>query len=57
MNPVVILEKLLDIDRAVGREDIFTIRKRIIEAQDCVLSMQRVQMEVTRVTVARADSR
>jgi len=26
MNPVVILEKLLDIDRAVGREDIFTIR-------------------------------
>jgi hypothetical protein len=53
MNPVIILEKLLDIDRAIGREDIPAIRKRIMEAQDCLLSMQKTQMEIRRIAAAR----
>jgi hypothetical protein len=57
MNPVLILEKLLDIDRAIGREDTTVIRKKIIEAQDCVISMQKAQMESLRLASVRAALR
>jgi len=53
MNTVMILEKLLDIERAVGREDINAIRQRIMDAQDCVLSMQKAHAETLRLTAAR----
>lgn len=57
MNPVIILEKLLDIDRAIGREDTTIIRKKIMDAQDCILTMQKMQMENTRFTASRLASR
>jgi hypothetical protein len=57
MNTVVILEKLLDIDRALGREDTTVIRKKIIEAQDCVLNMQKAQAESLRVGSVRVALR
>jgi hypothetical protein len=53
VNTILILEKLLDIDRAIGREDISAIRRKIIDAQDCILSMQKAQMENTRLAAAR----
>jgi hypothetical protein len=57
MNTVVILEKLLDIDRALGREDTTVIRKKIIEAQDCVLNMQKAQAESLRIGSVRVALR
>ena len=57
MNPAVILEKLLEIDRAVGRQDTVAVRRKIMEAQDCVLSMQKAQMETPRISACRIDLR
>ncbi len=41
MNSVSLMEKLLEIERAIGEEEPLTIRLMLHDAQECVLRMQR----------------
>jgi hypothetical protein len=43
-----LLEKLFEIERSVGVEDNATIREKVIEVEECVLSMQRESVELLR---------
>jgi hypothetical protein len=41
MNTSILLEKLFDIERSVGVENTFTVRNKIIDAENYVFRMQR----------------
>ena len=41
MNYSGLLEKLIDLERAIGKETPIEIRRRVIEAQEYVLHLQR----------------
>ncbi len=41
MNMITLLEKLIAIERAIGVEDQIMLRRRLLDAQDYVLEMQK----------------
>jgi hypothetical protein len=49
MDTGVLIGKLLDIERALGIEDTASLRTRVVDAQDCVLRMQKQLIEDLRV--------
>jgi len=49
MDTGVLIGKLLDIERALGIEDTTTLRTRVIDAQECVLRMQKQLIEDLRI--------
>jgi hypothetical protein len=48
MTITTLLDKLIDIESSLGVESNLTIRKRIIDAQDYALGMQREMAEILR---------
>jgi hypothetical protein len=48
MNTVVVLQKLNEIERALDVEERATIRKMLLDAQQCVLQLQRESPEQRR---------
>ena len=49
MDTGVLIGKLLDIERGLGIEDTATLRTRVVDAQECVLRMQKQLIEDLRV--------
>jgi hypothetical protein len=45
MNTNILLDKLIEIERSIGVETNTTLRKQVLDAQDCVLEMQREMVE------------
>jgi hypothetical protein len=45
MNPTVLLEKLIEIERSIGSETNTTLRNKVLEAQEYVLEMQKETVE------------
>jgi len=41
MDTTSLLQKLIEIEQAVGREELATIRRMIVEAQECVLGVPK----------------
>ena len=41
MNTTLLMEKLIEIERALGRGDVRAIYPLVMDAEDCVLRMQR----------------
>ncbi len=48
MNTVILIEKLNEIEQALGKEEPNAIRRMLIEAQDCALKIQRASVEQMR---------
>jgi hypothetical protein len=48
MNTVVLLQKLRDLERALDVEERATIRRMVLDAQLCVLQLQRESPEQMR---------
>jgi hypothetical protein len=48
MNTVVLLQKLTDLERALDVEERATIRRMVLDAQLCVLQLQRESPEQMR---------
>ncbi|HEX4029418.1 MAG TPA: hypothetical protein VHX20_03595 [Terracidiphilus sp.] len=48
-NSGMLIGKLLDIERALGVEDTASLRTRVIDAQECVLRMQKQLIDDLRV--------
>ncbi len=49
MDTGAIIGKLLEIEQALGVEDTASLRARVIDAQECVLRMQKQLIEDLRV--------
>jgi len=49
MDSGVLIGKLLDIERAIGVEDTASLRTRVIDAQECVLRMQKQLIDDLRI--------
>lgn len=45
MSISLLLEKLIEIERSIGVETDMTLRKQVIDAQDCLLSIQKEVVE------------
>jgi hypothetical protein len=45
VNLSLILEKLIDIEKAIGFQELTTLRMMVIDAQDSVLAMERQSTE------------
>jgi len=41
MDTTSVLQKLIEIEQAVGREELATIRRMVMEAQECVLGVPK----------------
>lgn len=48
MNTIDLIQKLHDIEHAIGVEDQSTIRQRVIEALECAVRLQRESPEQLR---------
>ena len=48
MNTAVLIEKLNEIDQALGKDQPMRIRRLLMEAQDCALKIQRDVVEQMR---------
>jgi hypothetical protein len=48
MNTCVLLEKLIDIERSLGVETTISVHKKVIEAQECLLAIQKEMAESSR---------
>ncbi len=48
MNSGVLLRKLIELERAIGVESESTIRHRVLDAEDCLLNLQRAQIDYYR---------
>lgn len=48
MNCCPLLERLMEIERAIGVEDSATVRRMVIAAQECYLKMQKESVESLR---------
>ncbi len=44
----ILLEKLIEIERSIGVETNTAVRKQVLEAQDCLLAMQKEMVEKLR---------
>ena len=40
MDSILLLEKLINIERALGALDVLTLRGMVIDAEECLLKMQ-----------------
>jgi hypothetical protein len=49
MDTGVLIGKLLEIECAIGKEDASSLRTRVVDAQECVLRMQKQLIEDLRV--------
>jgi hypothetical protein len=56
MNHRDLLEKLLQIERAIGVETNFTLQKMLLEAQDCLLELEKERVERLQRNVGESDS-
>ena len=45
MEPLALMTKLIEIERALGMADVITMRKLVQDAQDQVLQLHREQFE------------
>jgi hypothetical protein len=45
VNTTILLQKLIDIERAIGTESDQTILDKVFDAENCVLQMQREMIE------------
>ena len=52
-NMNTLLDKLIEIERSIGVETDSTLRNLVIDAQDCVLGMQKQAVENLRKSPAR----
>lgn len=41
MNTILLLQKLIEIERAIGSESTQTLRLMVIDVEDCVLGIQK----------------
>jgi len=48
MDTAVILEKLIEIEKALGVRELATIRKMIIDVQESILEMQKRSVDTLR---------
>lgn len=48
MNTAVLMQKLLEIERMIGIEAPSEIRERVLDAQECLLQLQRRSLETRR---------
>jgi len=46
VNVTVLMEKLVDIEQALGKAADFTIRCMILDAQECLLELQKEWLEL-----------
>jgi hypothetical protein len=49
MNLAPLLEKLIQIERAIDTQELATVRKMVIIAQDSVLELQKQSVESSRI--------
>jgi hypothetical protein len=49
-----LLEKLFEIERSIGVEEPCVVRSKVMDAQECILQMQKEMAEVLRIA-ARSD--
>jgi hypothetical protein len=56
MEMTTLLNKLLEIEQAIGVEDNAALRKKILEAQDCILRVREVPAESGCLEMAFPDS-
>lgn len=45
MNSAILLTKLIEIEQAIGVEELSKVRNMVIEAQECLLVMQRESLD------------
>ena len=45
MNSVILLTKLIEIEQAIGVEDPIKIRRMVIEAEECLLGIQKESLD------------
>ena len=48
MNTTILLQKLIDIEKSIGKETDRAILEKIFDAENCVLEMQREMIESLR---------
>jgi hypothetical protein len=48
VNTTILLQKLIDIEKSIGKETDRTILDKILDAENCVLDMQRELIESLR---------
>jgi len=56
VNPNLLLQKLIEIERSIGIETDSTIRHKVLEAEECLLRMQGQRVEQLRAQAATNDS-
>jgi len=52
MNTSVLLRKLIELEHAIGVETESTIRHRVLDAQDCLINLQRQNINHLRACAA-----
>lgn len=57
MDCLQVLRRLQEIERAIGVLDAVSIRRMIIEAEDCVLDLQKELLKASRLREARTAAR
>lgn len=57
MDCLQVLKRLREIERAIGVLDAVSIRRMIIEAEDCVLDLQKELLKDSRLHEARTAAR
>lgn len=56
MNPKDLLEKLIKIEQAIGVETNFSVKKMLIEAEECLLQLEKERVQALRGDAYRSDS-
>ena len=54
MNTTLLMEKLIEIERALGRGDVRAIYPLVMDAEECVLRMQRDLIQLQKSAQHRA---
>jgi hypothetical protein len=49
MNLAPLLKKLMDIEQAIGTQELRTVRKMVIDSQEWVLEMQKQSVDGSRI--------
>ncbi len=55
MNSSIILQQLLDIERSIGVETDSTVRRKVMDAQECLLRMEGEVLRQLTVPVESGD--
>ena len=56
VNVTILMEKLVAIEHALGEEADWTIRRMILDAQDCLVELQRQWLALPRMPRARTEA-